>query len=200
MLELEHTAGERCARLAAMTPFRFAIVTSIVCLASACVNSGDPADTSTSFSTFGDTGNGDGDGDGENETSDGMTGDGDGDPGDGDGDGDGDATCGDGMIGDGEECDLGPDNSDAGQCTTSCLIADCGDGLVYEGFEECDDGNPDNTDDCVEGCLIAQLRRWLHAGRHRDVRRRQRRRRRRMHGHLCARRVWRRRGAGRRAV
>jgi cysteine-rich repeat protein len=86
----------------------------------------------------------------------GDTGDG---TGTGDGDGDGDPTgnedCGDAVVQAGEECDLGPDNSDMGACTTSCTIAACGDGHVYEGFEECDDGNPSNTDACVEQCKIA---------------------------------------------
>lgn len=88
-------------------------------------------------------------------------GDGDGDPGTtGDGDpGDGDPTggedCGDAVVQTGEECDLGPENSDAGVCTTSCKIAVCGDGLLYDGFEECDDGNPSNTDACVDSCKIA---------------------------------------------
>ena len=92
-----------------------------------------------------------------------ASGDGDGDPGDGDpgdgdpgdGDGDPDPLCGDGVVDVGEECDLGQQNSDTGQCTSACTIAECGDGLVYEGFEECDDANMDDTDDCVAGCLTA---------------------------------------------
>jgi cysteine-rich repeat protein len=101
------------------------------------------------FSTF-TTAPGDGDGD-PGETGDGD-GDGDGDPGDGDGDL---ANCGDSIVDAGEQCDLGPQNSDAGQCTTACQIASCGDGLVYEGFEECDDANPVNTDDCISDCKLA---------------------------------------------
>jgi cysteine-rich repeat protein len=97
-----------------------------------------------------------GDGDGDTAETGTATGDGDGSPGDGDGDGDGAPTsCGDGVVDPGEQCDLGPQNSDSGQCTSSCNIAACGDGLVYEGFEECDDGNPDNTDACVQGCALA---------------------------------------------
>ncbi|WP_258182930.1 DUF4215 domain-containing protein [Enhygromyxa salina] len=102
------------------------------------------------LSTFSTTlpGDGDGDGDGDGETG----------SGDGDGDGDGDSggvDCGDGVVQAGEECDLGNENSESGQCTPNCKIAACGDGFVYEGFEECDDGNAVNTDDCVEGCSLA---------------------------------------------
>jgi cysteine-rich repeat protein len=106
--------------------------------------------TDGTFTTFDPTttGDGDGDGDGDNETGDtGMS------TGDGDGDGDtGSAECGNGMVEGNEECDLGPDNSETGQCTPNCLIAACGDGYVYEGVEECDDGNPDNTDACTTEC------------------------------------------------
>lgn len=73
----------------------------------------------------------------------------------GEDEGEGDGECGDAVIDMGEECDLGPENSDAGLCTTSCRIAHCGDALVYEGFEACDDGNFDNTDDCTDACAAA---------------------------------------------
>jgi cysteine-rich repeat protein len=86
-----------------------------------------------------------GDGDGDSGETDGDAGDGDGDPG----------NCGNAIVDGGEQCDLGPQNSDTGQCTTACQIAACGDGLVYEGFEECDDGNPTNSDDCVSDCHVA---------------------------------------------
>ena len=110
----------------------------------------DPGTTDGfTFTTFTDPTAGDGDGD---ETG---SEDGDGDP-SGDGDGDpGSGSCGDGVVDEGEECDLGDMNSDSGQCTSNCHIASCGDGLVYEGFEECDDGNGLNTDDCVDGCALA---------------------------------------------
>jgi cysteine-rich repeat protein len=122
---------------------------SIVLAASslACPSDDGGRTDSTTFSTFNTTGDGDGDGDG-GETGTGNTG-------DGDGDGDGGAMCGNGVIEDGEQCDLGAENSNDGGCTTACLIASCGDGNVYGGVEECDDGNPVETDDCTSNCLPA---------------------------------------------
>jgi cysteine-rich repeat protein len=83
----------------------------------------------------------------------------------GDGDGDtatgtdedesGGGECGNASVEPGEGCDLGPDNDDAGACTSACQIAACGDGFVYAGLEECDDGNASNTDDCIASCQIA---------------------------------------------
>ncbi|WP_244923749.1 DUF4215 domain-containing protein [Enhygromyxa salina] len=81
-----------------------------------------------------------------------TTGDGDGDPAE---TGSDDGECGDGVVQPGEDCDLGSQNSESGQCTPACTIAACGDGYVYEGFEECDDQNASNTDDCVQGCKLA---------------------------------------------
>ncbi len=92
--------------------------------------------------------------------------------------------CGDGVVDDGEECDLGPDNDDNGTCTLGCKMAICGDGLIGPGEscddgnmdpddacdacvlkscgdgvvqdpEECDDGNDDNTDGCLDSCTNA---------------------------------------------
>ena len=64
--------------------------------------------------------------------------------------------CGDGMVEGDEECDLGPDNSESGNCTSACTIAACGDGFVYAGFEECDDGNDLDTDACIPTfCTLA---------------------------------------------
>lgn len=48
--------------------------------------------------------------------------------------------CGDGVVGDGEACDEGAANSDAGACTDACALNVCGDGLVHAGVELCDDG------------------------------------------------------------
>lgn len=50
------------------------------------------------------------------------------------------STCGDGIVGPGEQCDLGSKNSDTGACLKNCMIAVCGDGKVRDGVEECDGG------------------------------------------------------------
>ena len=41
--------------------------------------------------------------------------------------------CGDGKLDPGEECDLGPMNSDNGLCTSSCALSVCGDDLTQPG-------------------------------------------------------------------
>src|SRR4051794_10863323 len=48
--------------------------------------------------------------------------------------------CGDGHKDPGEECDNGANNSDTGDCTTTCKNAKCGDGHVLAGTETCDEG------------------------------------------------------------
>jgi cysteine-rich repeat protein len=125
------------------------VVLGLSCSTLACAGGNGEDGGFSTFTTLAAETSGDGDGDGDP---------GDGDPGDGDpGDGDGDgcpASCGDGIIDEGEECDLGDQNSATGTCTPECLIAECGDGYVYE-VEDCDDGNTDNTDDCVSDCQLA---------------------------------------------
>lgn len=59
--------------------------------------------------------------------------------------------CGDGDLDLGEECDLGIDNDDNGDCTVECKQATCGDKLTWEGHEECDNG-PNNNDNLYGGC------------------------------------------------
>jgi cysteine-rich repeat protein len=123
------------------TPTSTALILAIALTPLACTPAG--SDAESTFVTFGD----------------------DGDDSSGDGDPTGDTTCGDGVVDPGEQCDLGPQNSDAGVCTTGCTLAECGDGVVYEGFEECDDGNSSNTDDCVHGCKLATCGDgFVHAG------------------------------------
>jgi cysteine-rich repeat protein len=61
--------------------------------------------------------------------------------------------CGDGEVGESEECDEGAANSDEGACTTACLEAECGDGHVWEGVETCEDDNSTNHDGCSTKCL-----------------------------------------------
>lgn len=64
--------------------------------------------------------------------------------------------CGDGNVDADEECDLGPQNSDGGACTTLCKMAACGDGLVFPELEQCDEG-AGNSDSgaCTTGCKMA---------------------------------------------
>jgi len=51
-----------------------------------------------------------------------------------------------------EECDDGPDNGDASECSMTCRLASCGDGLVQPG-EECDLGDQNsNNGECTLSC------------------------------------------------
>lgn len=63
------------------------------------------------------------------------------------------AVCGDGVVDEGEQCDLGPSNSDEGECTLACQLAFCGDGLVHAGVEQCDDGEQSSS--CTDSCTHA---------------------------------------------
>ena len=60
--------------------------------------------------------------------------------------------CGNGQPDGLEECDDGPDNSDADPdaCRTDCTLARCGDGVVDQG-ESCDDGRQ-NHDGIPDAC------------------------------------------------
>ena len=62
--------------------------------------------------------------------------------------------CGDGLLGPGEVCDNGPNNSDSlpDACRTSCTPARCGD-LVIDSLEQCDDGNQVGGDGCGPTCV-----------------------------------------------
>ena len=64
--------------------------------------------------------------------------------------------CGDGIVGPGEQCDDGPDNSDTAPdaCRTDCTSPTCGDGVVDAG-EQCDDGNLAGGDGCDPTCKDA---------------------------------------------
>ncbi|MEM7157689.1 MAG: DUF4215 domain-containing protein [Myxococcota bacterium] len=59
--------------------------------------------------------------------------------------------CGDGKVGEDEECDLGPDNGAGDYCRVDCQINVCGDGYVAHS-ELCDDGNDIDDDECSNEC------------------------------------------------
>jgi cysteine-rich repeat protein len=64
------------------------------------------------------------------------------------------ATCGNGVVEGGEECDDGNTKDDDG-CSNQCMVtiptAVCGNGIL-EGSEECDDGNNNDGDGCGTNC------------------------------------------------
>ena len=62
------------------------------------------------------------------------------------------ATCGDGIVEAGEQCDDGMNLGGYGQCGPGCrLSAYCGDGIVQPP-EQCDDGHPTGDATCGSGC------------------------------------------------
>ncbi|MGI5860463.1 MAG: DUF4215 domain-containing protein [Myxococcales bacterium] len=65
--------------------------------------------------------------------------------------------CGNGVVDPGEECDLGSDNHDQGDCLTNCWLNVCGDGIVNLvgpfRIEECDDAG--ESADCNVDCTLA---------------------------------------------
>ncbi|MBK9757384.1 MAG: DUF4215 domain-containing protein [Nannocystis sp.] len=61
------------------------------------------------------------------------------------------ASCGDGVLDPGEDCDDG-NMVDTDACTNACTKAACGDGIVEEGVEGCDDGNLVDGDGCTAMC------------------------------------------------
>ncbi len=64
------------------------------------------------------------------------------------------ASCGDGLVFEGEEeCDDG-NSSDTDACLSTCVAATCGDGFVREGHEVCDDANRIDDDGCTNACAL----------------------------------------------
>ncbi|MCK6593329.1 MAG: DVUA0089 family protein, partial [Polyangiaceae bacterium] len=64
------------------------------------------------------------------------------------------ATCGDGVVNAGEQCDdANADNTDA--CLATCISASCGDGILQAAVgEACDDGNTLAGDCCSPSCQL----------------------------------------------
>ncbi len=66
--------------------------------------------------------------------------------------------CGDGVVDDGEACDLGPDNGAGHGCTAMCAReGECGDGLLQRAFEECDEGDTAPGGFCDAECRANEL-------------------------------------------
>jgi cysteine-rich repeat protein len=64
------------------------------------------------------------------------------------------ATCGDGVVDPGEECD---DGGSSATCDDHCRIPVCGDGRVNAASgEECDDGNRVDSDRCDNACRVVE--------------------------------------------
>lgn len=60
-------------------------------------------------------------------------------------------TCGDGIVGIGEECDDGVNDGGYGECSSACRLGEfCGDG-IQQANEDCDDGVNDGAP-CPSGC------------------------------------------------
>ena len=70
--------------------------------------------------------------------------------------------CGNGLVEDGEECDLGFANAVDGPCRADCRAPRCGDGRPDEG-EQCDDGNDDDRDGCRRDCTRPLRSTWVRA-------------------------------------
>ncbi len=68
--------------------------------------------------------------------------------------------CGNGVLNEGEDCDIGAQNSDLpnASCRSDCSLTRCGDQVV-DGIrgEQCDDGNGIDGDGCSSSCALEQF-------------------------------------------
>ncbi|MCX4239705.1 hypothetical protein [Paraliomyxa miuraensis] len=71
-------------------------------------------------------------------------------------------SCGNGVVDEGEACDLGFGNGPEGPCRSDCQAPRCGDGVPDEG-ERCDDGNDDEADACRSDCRRPLQSSWVRA-------------------------------------
>lgn len=68
------------------------------------------------------------------------------------------ATCGDGIVSLGEQCDDGVNDGGYGECAEGCVLGEfCGDGIEQKEFEDCDDGNFFDDDECPSSCIIVNI-------------------------------------------
>jgi len=72
------------------------------------------------------------------------------------------AACGNGLVEEGETCDLGFANGASWMCRADCQAPRCGDGVSDEG-ERCDDGNDDDADACRSDCTLPLEATWVRA-------------------------------------
>ena len=69
------------------------------------------------------------------------------------------ASCGDGVVEAGEQCDdKNMDNSDA--CVSGCKNATCGDGFLWQGKEACDYNIPATENVCARSCEFSTWALW----------------------------------------
>ena len=69
------------------------------------------------------------------------------------------ASCGDGAVQTGEQCD-DKNANDSDACVTGCQKATCGDGFVWQGKEACDYNNVATANLCARSCEYSTWALW----------------------------------------